>query len=45
MDSLAALALATEKPYEELLNRKPKSRNDSLVTSKMLKHVLGQGIF
>ena len=45
MDSLAALALATEMPKPELLNRPPQNRNDYIVTRKMIKHVLGMGIY
>lgn len=46
MDSLASLALATEPPNtEELLNRKPVNRSDSLITKRMLKHVLVQSVF
>ncbi|CBZ53551.1 hypothetical protein NCLIV_033380 [Neospora caninum Liverpool] len=32
MDSFASLALATEPPTDELLNRKPHSRNDYLIS-------------
>ena len=32
MDTLASLALATEPPTMELLNRKPHSRSDYIVT-------------
>lgn len=46
MDSLAALALATEPPnHEELLNQKPNSPDERLVTKTMLKHIIGQAIF
>jgi len=40
MDSLAALALATEKPKEELLDRPPQRRDDYIVTRKMTKHIM-----
>ena len=40
MDSLAALALATEKPREELLKRKPQNREDYLVSRRMVKHIM-----
>ena len=36
MDSLAALALATELPTRELLNRKPHSRNEYIITRVFL---------
>jgi magnesium-transporting ATPase (P-type) len=45
MDSLAALALATELPKPELLDRPPQNRNDYIVTRKMIKHVLGMGFY
>lgn len=45
MDSLAALALATELPTKELLNRPPQNRNDYIVSRKMVKHVLGKAIW
>lgn len=46
MDSLAALALATEPPNEqELLNQQPNSPNERLVTNTMMKHIIGQAIF
>ena len=44
MDTLAALALATEPPSEELLNRKPISKNEYIITLTMIKHILGQAI-
>lgn len=45
MDSLAALALATEKPKQSLLERDPQNRNDYLVSRKMVKHVMYQSIW
>lgn len=45
MDTLASLALATEPPTMELLNRAPHSRFDYIVSKKMMKHILGQSIF
>lgn len=39
MDSLAALALATGKPGEELLQRHPQNRDDYLVSRRMMKHI------
>lgn len=44
MDSLGSLALATEKPTESLLNRKPYRRDDFIVNRKMAKHIFGQSI-
>lgn len=45
MDSLAALALATELPKESLLKRMPQNRNDYIVSRKMIKHILGMSIY
>ena len=44
MDSMAALALATELPTEELLNRKPYGKS-ALISRKMWKHIFIQGIY
>ncbi len=44
MDTFASLALATESPTDELLNRKPHDRNEYIVSRKMAKHILGQAI-
>jgi len=40
MDTFAALALATEKPTPELLDRKPYGRFDSLITKTMWKNIV-----
>lgn len=45
MDTLASLALATEPPTEELLNRKPHSRDEYIISKKMFKHIICQSIF
>ena len=45
MDTLASLALATEPPTEELLNRKPHSKNEYIISRTMFKHIIGQSIF
>lgn len=45
MDSLAALALATENPKPELLKRKPQNRDDYLVSRRMTKHIMYQSIY
>jgi len=42
MDAFAALALATEKPTPELLQRRPQGKNDSLISSHMQRNILGQ---
>ena len=44
MDSLGSLALATEPPYEELLNRAPTRRNESMINGKMWKHIVMQSL-
>ena len=45
MDSLGSLALATEPPYDELLNREPTKKNESIINGKMWKHILFQSLF
>ncbi len=45
MDSFASLALATECPSMELLNRPPCGKDDYILTRKMMKHIIGQGIY
>ena len=45
MDTLAALALATEPPREELLDRKPHKKSEYIITPLMIKHILGQSLF
>jgi len=44
MDSLGSLALATEPPYEELLNREPTRRNESIINGRMWKHIVIQSL-
>ena len=44
MDSLGSLALATEPPHDNLLNRKPNSRQEYIINYLMWKHVLGQSM-
>jgi len=39
-DSVAALALATDPPESQLLDRKPHSRHESIVTPNMIKHII-----
>ena len=41
MDTLGALALATEPPTEELLKRKPYKRSEYIISPLMMKHILG----
>ena len=45
MDTLAALALATEPPSEELLNDKPYTRNEKIVTPIMWRNITGQALY
>ncbi|KAI9217488.1 hypothetical protein BC828DRAFT_391053 [Blastocladiella britannica] len=45
MDALAALALATEPPTKELLERHPDSKRAPLITYHMWKMVIGQALF
>lgn len=45
MDSLAALALATEPPDKSLLQKKPNDRKKPLISKRMWKHILVQGTF
>lgn len=42
MDSLAALALATDKPQISLLERGPHKRDESIINSIMVKNILTQ---
>jgi len=45
MDTMAALALATEAPTPALLERKPYGKNDPLITRTMWKMIFGQAFF
>ncbi|KAF3916692.1 hypothetical protein ABW20_dc0105813 [Dactylellina cionopaga] len=45
MDSMAALALATDPPTEEILDRKPTPRSAPLISTTMWKMIIGQSIF
>lgn len=45
MDTLAALALATDPPTPQLLNRPPASRNQSIISRDMLRMIIGQAIY
>ena len=44
MDTLAALALATEPPTEHLLHRKPNSKTEYIVNPLMMKHIICQSV-
>ena len=45
MDTLASLALATELPTPELLQRKPYGRTTALISRTMAKNILGQALY
>jgi len=45
MDTLAALALATEPPSPESLKRKPYGRDDNIISATMWRNIICQGIF
>ena len=45
MDTLAALALATDPPTRSILNRKPEPKSAPLITTTMWKMIIGQSIF
>lgn len=44
MDTLAALALATDKPDDSFLRRKPAGRNSPLISVSMWKLIIGEAI-
>ena len=45
MDTLASLALATEPPTEELLERKPYGRSKPMISATILKNIIGHSIY
>ncbi|KAI0477499.1 hypothetical protein GGR56DRAFT_673872 [Xylariaceae sp. FL0804] len=45
MDTLAALALATDPPQDSVLNRKPERRGSSIISPTMWKMIIGQSIY
>lgn len=45
MDTLASLALATDRPTIELLQRKPTGRTYPLISSRMAKNIFSQAIY
>ena len=45
MDTMAALALATESPTPELLNRPPHGKSEPLISFLMWRMVIGEAIF
>ncbi|KAL8699724.1 MAG: hypothetical protein Q9224_001293 [Gallowayella concinna] len=45
MDTFAALALATDAPTEQILDRKPAPKSAPLITTNMWKMIIGQTIY
>ncbi|KAF3327162.1 putative calcium-transporting ATPase 5, plasma membrane-type isoform X1 [Carex littledalei] len=45
MDTLGALALATEPPNDEMMKRPPVRRGDSFITRTMWRNIIGQGLY
>jgi Ca2+ transporting ATPase len=45
MDSFASLALATEPPTLDLLDRPPYARDEYIVSRKMVKNLLGMAVY
>ena len=45
MDTLAALALATEPPQEDILNRQPYHKDAPIVTEVMWRNVFGHALY
>ncbi|KAI0188703.1 hypothetical protein F4808DRAFT_56146 [Astrocystis sublimbata] len=45
MDTLAALALATDPPTDSIIDRKPEPRNAGIVSITMWKMIIGQAIY
>ncbi|GAT95506.1 plasma membrane calcium-transporting ATPase putative [Entamoeba histolytica] len=45
MDTMAALALGTEKPTDSLLDRKPFGRFDSLISNIMIRNIIVQTVY
>jgi Ca2+-transporting ATPase len=45
MDTLAALALATDKPTDALLDRKPSKRTEPIINSSMFMQIIGQAVY
>lgn len=45
MDTLAALALATDPPHESVLKRKPERKGSSIISTTMWKMILGQALY
>ncbi len=44
MDTFAAMALASLPPSREVMNEKPRNQKEFIITSSIMKHILGWGI-
>lgn len=45
MDTLGALALATEPPNDDLMKRTPVGRTGNFITNVMWRNILGQSLY
>lgn len=45
MDTLGALALATEPPNDELMKRSPVGRKGNFISNVMWRNIIGQSIY
>ncbi|KPM33934.1 Calcium-transporting ATPase 2 [Neonectria ditissima] len=45
MDTLAALALATDPPHDSVLDRKPEPKGSPIISATMWKMILGQSVY
>ncbi|KAM5348731.1 hypothetical protein ACJ41O_008554 [Fusarium nematophilum] len=45
MDTLAALALATDPPHDSILDRKPELKGSGIISVTMWKMILGQSVY
>lgn len=45
MDTFAALALATDPPNDQLLERKPHNKNETIINSVMWRNIFGHAIY
>lgn len=45
MDTFAALALATEPPPKDILNRQPYNKTDPIITQNMSRNVQGHALY
>ena len=45
MDTLAALALASDSPSDDLLKRKPSKKSESIINADMYRMIIAQGLY